>query len=174
APEQIITVLPLSEVAIEPTGVLCDDQTEVLIVGTLSGSWTGAAEGEGTTVIVNPAALGVGTWPLTLTATSPGQCPGSATVDLVVEVCTGIEGQQLQQAMAWPNPFTDEITLRIGNRAVSQMELLDASGRLVASYGKQPAGGHLALNTRGALPGAYLIRLWPEGAAPQVLRVLKL
>lgn len=174
APEQIITVLPLSDVEIEPAGVLCDDQTEVLIVGNLSGLWTGAAEGEGATVVVNPAALGVGTWPLTLTATSPGQCPGSTTVDLVVEVCTGIEGQQTQQAEAWPNPFTDELTLRIGNRAVSQVELLDAAGRLVAGYGRQPAGGQLALDQRGALPGAYLIRLWLEGAAPQVLRVLKL
>jgi len=174
APEQTITVLPNSEVEIEATGVLCDDQTEVLVIGSLSGMWTGAAEGEGSTVIVNPAALGPGIWPLTLTATSPGQCPGSTTVDLVIEVCTGIDDQQVQRPEAWPNPFTDELTLRMGNRAAAQVELLDASGRLIASFGRQPAEGLLVLDQNGALPGAYLIRIWPDGSSPQVLRVLKL
>ncbi|MFZ1694656.1 MAG: T9SS type A sorting domain-containing protein, partial [Flavobacteriales bacterium] len=101
-------------------------------------------------------------------------CPGSTTVDLVVEVCTGIDDQQVQRPEAWPNPFTDELTLRMGNRAAAQVELLDASGRLIASFGRQPAEGLLVLDQNGALPGAYLIRIWPDGSAPQVLRVLKL
>jgi hypothetical protein len=174
APEQTISVLTTTTVEIEPVGVLCDDLEAVPISGFPGGIWSGAAVGEGEVVMVNPVALGPGQWPLTLTASEPGQCPGSSTVDLVVEVCTGGPELEVALAEALPNPFNEEIVLRIGSIGLLHLELFDAAGRLVGSYGQQQAGGRLVLDHSGAMPGAYFLRLTPEAGAPEVLRLVKL
>ncbi|MBK6344117.1 MAG: VCBS repeat-containing protein [Flavobacteriales bacterium] len=174
APEQIISVLSTTAVEIEPIGVLCDDLEAVPISGFPGGIWSGAAVGEGEVVIINPGALGPGQWPLTLTASGPGQCPGSSTVDLVVEVCTGAPELEVALAEAWPNPFSEEIVLRIGAMGLLHLELYDTAGRCIGSYGQQQAGGRLVLNQSGAMPGAYFLKLTPEAGVPKVLCLVKL
>lgn len=174
AEELSMVVLPNTPVSIEAVGVLCQNGPEVLISGSPGGVWSGVAEGEGEAVLVVPSTLPVGTYQLTLTAVAANQCPGTATVDLVVEVCTGVQEAVATEAQAWPNPFTEQLTVAVGSRALSSLDLLDATGRVLQSIGPQPVGARLTLQVPEAPAGAYLIRLLPAEGAPQVLRVNKL
>ncbi len=42
-----------------------------------------------------------------------------------------IENNEQQKIMVYPNPSSDEITLALGNIIPSQIQVIDASGRLV-------------------------------------------
>jgi len=169
-----LEVLATTAVTIDAVGVLCDNGPQVLVTGTPGGTWSGAGQGEGESVVVDPTALGAGNWPLILTATAPGQCPGTATEMLVVEICTGMEEADSQGDSAWPNPFTERVVLAIGTRPVVAVELMDPAGRLLATWGPKPGMSQLSIEA-GMLPaGAYLIQVLREGQAPVILRLHKL
>lgn len=172
--EQSVTVLPTTTVEIESTGILCDNLTEVLVIGSPAGIWTGAAQGEGDFVVVNPAALGQGSWPITLTATAAGQCAGSSTVELIVEVCTRLNGQADPLAEAWPNPHPGQLHLQVGAQALRGLHLLDAAGRIVESWGPQPAGALLLVEQQSAPAGIYSLQLEAESGSVQHLRIVRL
>lgn len=169
-----LSVLPTTVVSIEAVGVLCDNGPEVLVSGTPMGVWSGAVDGEGESVVVNPVQLGAGNWPITLTAALPGECAGSTTEMLVVEVCTGLEEAASSEFRAWPNPFGQAIEISIGGEAAESVELLDATGRVLTVAGPQAAGSMLRLSTDGFRAGPYLLRLRRFGATPVIVRLLKI
>ena len=169
-----LSVLQTTTVTMDAVGVLCDTGPEVLIMGAPSGTWSGAAEGEGESVVVCPATLGAGSWPITLTAAAPGECPGSVTEVLVVEICTGTEDLNQLDARAWPNPFDHAIDLYVGATDVESVELLDATGRVVVRFGPQAGGSRMLLGTTALPGGTYLVRVLRRNAAPAILRLDKL
>ena len=169
-----IEVLATTSVSIDAVGVLCDNGPQVLVTGLPGGTWSGAGQGEGESVVVDPAALGAGNWPLTLTATLPGQCAGSATELLIVEICTGTEQQAWLGDSAWPNPFSEAVVLAFGQRPVLAVELTDAAGRLQAAWGPQGAMSQLSISAGELSAGAYVLRVLREGQAPVILRLHKL
>lgn len=169
-----LVVLPNTLVVIEPVGVICQNGPPVTVMGSPGGIWSGAVEGEGGGIVFDPGALATGSYTLTLSATAPGQCPGSATVELVVEVCTGMADGTTTEARAWPNPFEDQLTLHVGGADLHAVEWLDPAGRVLHAMGPQRPGTQLVLALPDAPAGAYLLRLVPAEGAPQVLRVTKL
>jgi hypothetical protein len=158
---------------IEPVGVLCEDAPAILITGAPDGAWSGTVTGSGPGVWFDPSLFGAGTWPITLTAANPDKCPGSATVDVLVEVCTGVETGEYAGSRVFPNPFTDQVYLDLGAEAVLGLEVLDATGRSVRSIGPQPAGRRLTLDFSGEAPGAYQLRLFGADGGVRTHRAVK-
>ena len=158
---------------IDPLGEVCDDDPAFPITGSPAGTWSGAVDGEGSFVLFDPTAKGVGTWPVTLTAANPGECPGSVTVDVVVELCTGMEETAASGFSVAPNPFTDAVTLDLGSEPARMIDVLDAVGRLVFST-SLPSAGRTTLDLHDALPGAYLLHVWTTDGSLRTARLAKL
>ena len=162
-----------SVVIIDPIGVLCDDDPATAITGSPAGDWSETGSGTGTFTVIEPSVLGAGTWPVTLTAANPGECPASTTLDVFIEVCTGLDEQLVTGPIASPNPFTDLVVVDLGNVTIRSLELLDATGRLVLRQSNLGAP-RLSLDLGAAHPGSYLLRVQDTNGGHYTLRLIKL
>lgn len=160
-------------VTIDPIGVLCDDDQATLITGSPAGEWTGAAPGSGTFTLIEPALLGAGIWPVTLTAADPGACPGSTTLDILIEICTGATEPVNRGISVAPNPSDGQFTIEAGVPATESVEVLDAAGRLLLST-RPTATGRTVVDLAGALPGTYLLRVIGTDGSLWSTRIVKL
>lgn len=168
-----VEVRPTTVPLIDPLGPLCSTSAPIPVTGSPEGSWGGAVSFLGSTPVIDPAALGVGEWPITLTAAAEGECPGTASASVTIEICSQAEALAAQPARAWPNPFGDELWLETGTERATAIDVVDATGRLVLSHGALAAGSRVRLALAGAPAGVYLVRLAIEGAEPRVLRLAK-
>lgn len=160
-------------VSIDEVGILCLDGGSFALNGSATGVWSGALAGEGSSIIVDPAALGVGIWPLTLTVTPADGCPGEATTELVVEVCTGIEAANVPGLSAFPMPFSERTTVHTGDALVERMELFDATGKWIRQIPLgQGATGPVEIDLGGMSDGVYLLRVFSRSGASE-MRLLK-
>jgi hypothetical protein len=167
-----ISVLPTTEVFILEPGPFCLDGGSQLIFGSHHGVWSGSVSGTGDHVLIDPALLGPGTWPITLTASDAGACPGTATIEIMISPCLGTNGPDAPSTLqAMPNPFSDELLLLTDTDGTLRVDILDATGRLVRSSLLTGHGTHrLALDD---MPdGTYLLRV-EHGGAIRSLRVVK-
>ncbi len=168
----VVSLLPATEVIILEVSTLCLDGGGVLLFGSHSGIWSGSVSGEGNHVLFDPTTLGIGTWPVTLTATGPGACEGSATIDVVVSPCLGVEDTGTSSSLrVMPNPFTGEALLFVPGDAPIAVEVLDASGRLVRTFTSAASGPH-QLDLEGAPNGTYMLRVH-SGGSIRHMRVVK-
>lgn len=161
-----------SAVTIDPVATLCTTDLGVLISGSPAGTWSGTVSGEGATVLFDPAVIGVGTWPVTLTGAQAGECPGDATILIEVEICSGIADAQATTLSVAPNPFTDQVVVNLGGMAARSIEVLDAAGRLVLSQGPSTTDRPV-LDLQNALPGAYLLRISGTDGSLRTIRLVK-
>lgn len=161
-----------SAVTIDPVATLCTTDLGVLISGNPAGIWSGTVSGEGATVVFDPAAIGLGIWPVTLTGAQAGECPGDATILVEVEICSGIAEMQHTALSVSPNPFTDQVVVDLGGMPVSTIDVLDASGRLVLRQGPI-ATDRPVLDLSSALPGAYLLRITGTDGSLRTVRLVK-
>lgn len=163
-----------TQVSIDAPPSLCLESGPLWLLGSPPGTWSGAVSGTGEAVLLDPAAMGAGSWPVTLTARTGELCPGEATVVILVESCVGVEAvNELILSTAAPNPFLDELVLEIVGHGPVGIDIIDAYGRTVhrdrvALHGRHRMPvrlGHLAA-------GSYLIQLHQDGERTQ-LRVVK-
>lgn len=151
-------VLVTTEPVIDALGVLCVEDGPVEVTGAPAGLWGGSVTGSGPSVLLDPATLGPGSWPISLTATAPGQCPGTTTLEVLVEVCTGAADHGADTPLVWPNPFADQLWLQAGQEGLIGAELRDATGRLVLSLGPAAPGHQQALPVAHTPAGTYFLR----------------
>jgi len=168
----VASLLPATEVNILDVGTLCLDGGGVVLFGSHSGIWSGSVSGEGNHVYFDPAMLGIGTWPVTLTASSAGACPGTATLDVVVSPCLGVAAATDAVALhAWPNPFSGDLFLQADLDGQLAVEIVDATGRLVRSF-TQSGNGTQPIDLSGEPNGTYVLRVFAAGSW-QHLRIVK-
>ena len=145
---------------IDPVDVLCITDAPVELTGTPSGIWSGAVSGSGSTVTFDPAALGAGIWPVSLTAEEEGSCAGTTTIDVVVEICTTIEREDhREQITVSPNPTAGPFVISIGTSGPIKFGLFDVSGRSVQNTHRIVNGpAKLDLDLSGSANGVYHLR----------------
>lgn len=169
----VAEVLPPTPVSIEPMGVLCDNGLPVALNGSVDGTWSGAVSGQGTSILVDPAALGVGNWIVSLTGAAEGFCPGTGLATIVVEICTGMEENAgMPDAVLVPNPFSQNTTLLLNTRGEATVEVLDATGRLINTLRTAQGANALTIDLQGEPNGTYLIRVRTAGGL-RTLRAVK-
>ncbi|MEO8590930.1 MAG: T9SS type A sorting domain-containing protein [Flavobacteriales bacterium] len=162
-----------SVVTVDPVGTLCTTGAGVFITGSPSGTWSGTVTGQGGLVVFEPSVVGVGLWPVTLTAAAPGECPGTSTILVEVEICSGLAEQAGTTLGLMPNPFNGQTTLTLSGAGKAQVDVLDATGRLVLSVPGTLAGTTTLPLDLGAQPnGTYTVRVLENGRF-QYLRAVK-
>ncbi|MBK9175379.1 MAG: T9SS type A sorting domain-containing protein [Flavobacteriales bacterium] len=166
-------VLVTSTPVIDEVGVLCDDDAPIQLTGAPSGIWGGSISGSGASAWLDPVALGAGTWPVTLTAANDGECAGTTTVEVLIEVCTNVADAEATGFRAWPNPFSDHLTIETGTLPLTGLDVLDATGRLILHFGPLAGGSRRTLDLQGVPQGAYLLRSTGADGSTGLLRVLK-
>ncbi len=157
-------------VTTEPFVAVCVTSEEAELVASHSGSWSGSIVGEGQSVIFSPASLGLGEWPVTITAVEEGYCPGTANTVVVVEVCSEMEDLTAASTMVAPNPFRDGFVVRLDRTPITALELLDASGRVIAT--QRPMSSQATMGVDGLASGTYLLRVH-SATGTEVMRVVK-
>lgn len=172
APDSV-RLKPVTEVTINLPARICVENGPFLLEGSPAGDWTGAATGTGSQVLVDPNALGVGEHSITLTATDNDACTASLTLDLVIEVCTGMEERALPMARVHPNPAIHGAWVEVGHSMPLDWALHDAQGRLLTK-GRWNPGPDLShyLDLEGFVKGTYILVLTTERTA-QPLRIIK-
>jgi hypothetical protein len=153
---------------------LCLEDPPFTISGSHEGVWSGAVSGTGNSIVIDPGALGEGTWPVVLTATEPGFCTANAVALVVVRACAGIAEQgPLAGAAIAPNPFQQEAWLLVDGHGPIIVDVLDAAGRSIATRNGVLAGpSRLLLPLHDLHNGTYLVRLTHAGQVRH-LRVVK-
>jgi hypothetical protein len=157
-------------VTTEPFVPVCVTSEEAELVASHSGTWSGSIVGEGQSVIFSPASLGLGEWPVTITAVEEGYCPGTANTVVVVEVCSEMEDLAAASTIVAPNPFRDGFVVRLGGTPITALELLDASGRIIAT--QRPMSTEAGMQLDGLASGTYLLRVHSANGT-EVMRMVK-
>ena len=150
-----------SRITMDTVGVLCANGGGTIeLQGSTSGVWSGAVEGEGTSVIFDPAALGPGVWTVTLTAAIGDDCPGTVSQDIVVEICTEIAEHRMEAPTMAPNPFQSGTRISLNAQGMAQVDVIDATGRIVHSDAFAVHGPtSFDLDLAGQATGAYTVRI---------------
>jgi hypothetical protein len=145
-------------VEIAPIDDLCTSSPAFELVGSGYGQWSGAVNGEGSSIQIDPASLGPGSWSVTLTVSPIDECPGSATRDFIVDVCAGVEQLHALEPSLHPNPFLEATTVAIPWVGPVEIAVYDASGRAVpVRLSNLTDGQRTMVDLAGVAPGLYTI-----------------
>jgi hypothetical protein len=114
---------------------------------------------------------GNGTHTISYTYTDGNGCSASATDNVIVDPCTGVnESISLDGVSVFPNPFTTLLTItRIASDEVT-VNIFDTEGRLVMS--KQTSGTKIEIETAELANGIYSVQLI-DATGTKTFRVAK-
>jgi|688.fasta_scaffold43154_5 hypothetical protein len=88
-----------------------------------------------------------------------------------------IENNQEQTIMVYPNPSSDEITLSLGNIIPSQIQVIDASGRLVFTLDNfettQNNTNNVVMNIGVLQNGIYFLKVIDQNQSIHTTKILK-
>jgi hypothetical protein len=157
-----VVVNPLPVVSIIGLGAFyCDYYPAVTMTGNPTG---GTFSGQGVTGnVFDPAAAGVGVWPITYTYTDANSCTNSETLSVTVDVCTSTGDDELAGLISvYPNPFKDMLSVEI--QAVQSGDfiwnLYDMNGKLIQSgvYSLSLGLNTLEIQTEELSAGLYMLK----------------
>ena len=140
------------------------------IAGTFSASPAGL-DIDPTTGVINAATSSLGTY--TVTFTTSGNCPVSASTRVVASVCGQVTKTPLApQYTLYPNPNNGQFTIEY-NGSVDQVQvaILDALGQRVHLQMVELNGGQAIIEWSNPIPGTYWVRLQDE-AQTQVQKMI--
>lgn len=83
---------------------------------------------------------------------------------------TSIPDQQITSLIAYPNPFSDEITIKLTEKAES-IDIVDFNGK-VLYYSSNHDTGSLAINSTQLPSGTYMLRIQTKNSY-QIKRIVK-
>jgi hypothetical protein len=152
-----LDVLPDLVVTTAPEVFVCVQSTEAQLEASHPGTWSGSLVGEGQVLGYSPAALGIGEWPVTITAVADGFCPGSATAIVVVDICSGVDDRLDRTPVLAPNPFLTGLEVRMDDEVIHQIDVFDASGRRV--HQQRPGSTRTWVDLADLASGPYLLHI---------------
>lgn len=134
---------------------------------TLTGGSPAGGVYSGTGVITglfNPSSAGLGVFAVTYTTTGANGCTNSASANINVEDCTGIEeNNSSAQINVFPNPTSGSFSLTISNASFTEMviSIMDVQGKEVfGSVENNIANGYnKEINLENLAKGIYYIKL---------------
>ena len=113
-----------------------------------------------------------GTYSATLTLEN-GWGKNSKTINFVEIDPTGIEDMTLDQMMAFPNPFVDDVYVRFTDEGVYKVEIFDNAGRLVNSSSISVGSGEMVNIPVNGASGIYFIKVRNSDSLLKVMKVIK-
>ncbi len=156
-----VTVNPLPNVSMSAQfNTTCVNWTTDQLLGAPSG---GTFSGTGVTGNnFNPSVAGTGTFTITYTYTDGNNCTNSATMQIVVDLCTGTAAMGNAGIFeVFPNPFGESMNVVV--KETSEISLFNVIGKEIAAK-KVPPGAH-KIDTSGLPAGVYFIQVRTENGS---------
>ena len=109
---------------------------------------------------------------ITYTYTDGNSCTGSDTATITVDDCLGIdETAEANTVSVYPNPFSDQAVIIIGNVNNSTMfELFDISGKKIQSF--SITSEKTILNRATLASGTYIYKVSDEAGMKETGRLI--
>jgi hypothetical protein len=160
-PTTINVGIESTPVLIDSVGPVCSDLDAFVLTGSHEGIWSGAISGIGDSAWFDPQVLGVGTWLVMLTADAEGFCPGTDSIEVVVEICNGIAGMDESMIGLAPNPATHMIILDLPSSSSASIMIFDPAGQIVFK-GSSTAQQKVEVPVAFLAPGVYMVQVTLE------------
>ncbi len=125
-----VVVNPLPIVSFAAMGTLCDYNAPLTLTGGVpaGGSYSGTGVSAGS---FNPTTAGFGNHTLTYTYTDGNGCTNSANSDVLVDDCAAIDELAENVITLFPNPTFGVVNIVSSVKAIENIRIFDATGRLV-------------------------------------------
>lgn len=153
-----ITVNALPSVTFGALDTVCvNGSVVVLTQGSPAG---GIYSGTGVSLVADefdPATAGVGTFTLTYDYTDGNGCAASATSDIVVDGCAGIEELNNEAVVLFPNPATSEVV--VAGVTAQTLQVIDLSGTVVSESASN------TISVEGLASGMYILNVITENGS---------
>lgn len=104
----------------------------------------------------DPQTAPIGSNPISYVYVDANGCSDTANTSVTVDVCTGIAEAALSGVTAYPNPFTDHLTI-VSPAVIEQINVYDAAGKLLLSVQEQ--SDRVELDLSGFESGIYFIQV---------------
>ena len=158
-----------------PASVLCNNASAIELVGDPAGGTFDGAGMTGSTF--NPATAGVGTHTISYTYYEQVECPTTDTVNLTVELCTGIESDSFAHNFSiHPNPTSGLLIVEHTGGIVGQAEIniTDVTGKEVIKSTQVSLDGlRMPLDLSSFSKGMYFLNVIQDGNRIASIRITK-
>ena len=139
---------------------------------TYKGATTVTSEGDGESGSSDVFYQKPGTYSATLTLEN-GWGKSDKTINFIEIDPTGIEDMTLDEMMAFPNPFVDDVYVRFTDEGAYKVEIFDNAGRLINSSGISVAAGEMVNIPVNGGSGIYFIKVRNSDSLLKVMKVVK-
>lgn len=112
----------------------------------------------------NPSIAGIGTWPVTYTYTDENGCTGTATINITVDMSTGVamSGGEEASLEIYPNPTSGIFILNLKNKtAETKICVYDVLGKCV--FDKVSKNDKEKIDLSGQPKGIYTLEIESDG-----------
>jgi len=152
-----VVVYPQPVVNIGTFGSPCVYNSPFPLIGATPAG--GTYSGTGVTAgIFSPGTAGLGTHTISYVYTTPEGCSDTASTNIVVNACLGVDEENNTVFSIFPNPFRDAFTMQINDAGISKTEVYNAVGQLVYSSANPAPVQTIDLN--GYKSGVYFVRVY--------------
>ncbi|MCW3104857.1 MAG: hypothetical protein JWO09_3297 [Bacteroidetes bacterium] len=153
-----VTVNPADNASFTvPTGMVCTVDAPFNLTATTSGGmYSGTGITNATAGTFDPSVAGSGTF--TITYTTAGICPSTATNTITVSVCMGVEGHDAAATVnVYPNPSNGMVNVDLGRNAKSTITVYNVIGAevLAKEFNAQIA----SVDMSGFEAGVYFVKV---------------
>jgi Secretion system C-terminal sorting domain/Calx-beta domain len=136
---------------------LCINSPAQLLSGQPAG---GVFSGPGVSGnLFDAATAQLGSNTVVYTYTDNNGCQNTDSIQVVVDVCTGVVESQLSAVNVYPNPFNEMLTIS-SDEVISEVNIFDMQGKLLMSKPIQSRSAQVETNTLPA--GMYVLRVVSE------------
>jgi len=150
-----INILP-SVTYVETTTLLCDYNSAITLSG--ESPTGGTFSGNGVSgMTFDPSVATIGTHSVTYTYTDGNNCSASATSDIEVDACLGIDIITAQGFVIYPNPSNGLFTIQLTEGNATEFSVKDVTGKIVYASSLTDSGTQVDLSVLNA--GQYFVEI---------------
>jgi len=122
------------------------------------GTWSGTGV---SSTNFDPSIASLGSNTVTYEYTDSLNCSGSATAEIIVSECLGLEEAEMFGARIFPNPATGTVTIQFNEeQGLVTLQLISLSGEVVRADAMN--GAEHQMNIEGITPGVYFLKIRSE------------
>ncbi len=152
------TINALPNVTFGALTSICDDASPITLTegSPSNGTYSGAGV---TSPEFNPTTATAGTHTITYMFTDANGCSGSATSDIIVDACAGLEDLFAATVQLFPNPANGQFALRF-EQASATVTILDLNGSVIST---NDVISNQKIDVSTLKAGTYLVQISIDG-----------
>ncbi|HWB64972.1 MAG TPA: T9SS type A sorting domain-containing protein [Chitinophagales bacterium] len=166
-----VNPMPMVMTMISTTSI-CNNASPLSLTGGMPSGGTYSGNGV-TNSTFDPASAGVGTTYVYYTYTSPAGCTGADSTAITVNNCTGIDNIAGSLVSVYPNPFSNQLSIKTSAIENGTLTLMDVTGKVVQTVRVNTASGVTVINTSRLEKGIYMLNIIGNNQIAATRKVVK-